>query len=115
VCTARQDKLAAARKKSCGCLYEELNEAAKKAKIVRKDVDARIVCEAALARDELKLSTLLKRKGKIDYRHFELTGTPRQMAREFREWAFIVASVLWHGPPEDKITIIADIKVGRPV
>ena len=114
-CSARLDKLKTGRKKSCGCLKDELADAAKKSKEIRDDEGYRISRDASFAKDELRLSTLLRKKGKaIDYRHFELTGSPRQVAKEFREWAFIVAAVLWHGPTDDLVTITADIKVDRP-
>lgn len=114
-CSARLDKLKSGRKKSCGCLNRELVEAAKKAKVMRRDEDLKFIREAAYAKDEIRLNTLRKQKGEINYHHFELTGKPRHMAKEFREWAFLVAAVLWYGPAEDKITITADIRKDETV
>ncbi len=112
-CTARIDKLKFGRKKSCGCLKRELVDAAKKGRIARVEGHERTAREASYARDQLKLKTLLKQKGEFSYQHFDLTGSPRRVAKDFREWAFIVAAVLWHGPTDDSVTITADIKVNK--
>jgi hypothetical protein len=55
----------------------------------------------------------MNQKGKIDFQNFNFTGSPRQVAKEFREWAFIVAGVLWYGPTDDSVTITAGVKLNR--
>jgi hypothetical protein len=107
---ARLDKLRSGATKSCGCLHRELVAAAKKARTDRLQASEGLRRQAALDRDECRLARLRRERGEIDYRHFDLVDSPRIAGREFREWAFLVAAVLWNGGTEDKIRIRATIE-----
>jgi hypothetical protein len=130
---AREDKLLAGRTKSCGCLRAEISAEQKTiADLARQQQE--LTATLHEARKTLALSERLfnrqagqylwKNSGVAfpnptgmppeDMRHFEKTGSPKQVAALLRLWSSMIAEVLGWGSEADELTITVNISRNKP-
>jgi len=130
---AREDKLLAGRTKSCGCLRIEISvEQKNQSQQIRQQQELtsclrearKILLTAERMFNRRAWKWMSKSSGVSlnaltglppeDIRHFEKTGTPRQLAVLLTTWTELVSEVLTTGPEDVEHTIVVDIGPGRP-
>lgn len=110
---AREDKLNDGRVKSCGCLRQDFRDLEKEkadvSKHLKQLMQLMILANKLTQRLALKKLTYMP-LDPSNFNHFESSGYPQKVAKEFEEWAVIVKELLELGPPTESIAVVVDIK-----